>query len=631
MLTSTPTSNILGAILSSSSTKKQTSKLNQQNETIIKVSDFTKAIPNDITSLLKNPNYVFNREIKETTFEKGIVDVSTTNNQTQEIGKKLLSKGIYPLADKTYLFSVSQDIPEINLIESTKVVDYVDVSENLTISNSSIKDNEFILSLKLIENGTGLIKETKEIVVQHGKIIGEFNLNKPQPKIVISKNDSTNFIYVEENTSLFKRVLPKNEYITLGTFETSTKVIDHYSPGFTTIYYSTNGENYNTEVSVPSHNSYQFNQYKKPTLICSFNNSTSAVDINVYNIPAIVKTIKLYKTSFPSQHREQIELINVSNKHELLIQDINIKKNSEYFYDIELFDISTNKLDTVFVDNVLTTKELKNNLVSTIISNLQQTGTNITFDIKSTFIETDENKIKSALEAQGLFSLLSPDLSLNNLQSLLAYRIIRQNITDGLEEEFGTIVSNTFSDVDNGSLNNVEPIQSKKTYKYVVETYLRSLDSVFKDKVVNVVFTNPSKNYSYKPAYSKHPITLTEGNIVSDSSLKANHANNVFSFGTLVQRTETTEIKTGSESAAFITELQKIQLNEKTNLITWKSNNSKQLEAFLIFENKNFLGKVHCIGDNNFHQFLHANISSDTIYTVIPVYHDFHLGNGNRV
>lgn len=625
VLASFPT-DILGTIFS---TKKQSSKIKQENEIIVKISDFTKAIPNDIAPLLKNSNYVFNREIKEKIIENNSIDVSTTNDQIQEIGKTLLSKGIYPLNDKTYLNNISRSIPETVFSEISTIVHYIDISENFKIPKSLIKDNEFVLLLKLIENETGLVKETKEIVVQHGKIVGEFNLNKFQPTILISKNDSTNFVYVQGNTNLYKRILPKNEYVSLGAFKTDTKVIDHYNPGLTTIYYSVSGENYNSGVSIPSDYSYRFNQYKKPTLICSWDNSE--ILLNIFNIPANVKTIKIFKTTFPSQNREQVELINVQNKHQLQIQDSNIKKNSEYFYDIELFDVYSNKLDSIFIDNIILTKELKNNLVSTTISNIQQTDLNVTFEIKSLFVETDENKIKSALEAQGLFSLLSSDLSLENLQNLLAYRVTRHNITDGLEEEFGTIISNTFSDIENGSLNNVEPIVVGKTYKYIVETYLRSLDSVFKDKVVNVVLENASKNYSYKPAYSKHPVTLNKGNIVSDASLKAYYANNVFSFGTLVQKIETSEIKVGTIDVSFITELQKIQLNEKQNLITWKSNNSKQLEAFLIFEGKNFIGKVHCIEDNNNHQFLHTNISSDTIYTVIPVYHDFHLGNGNRV
>ena len=628
-LTSIPTNNFLGTIIATSSTKKQASKTKQENDTIVKISDFTKSIPNDVAALLKNPSYIFNRETKDKIIENNIFDVSTTNDFIQEFGKALLSKGIYPLNDKEYLLRISQNIPETVLIESTNVVDYVEVSENIKISKSLIKGNEFVLCLNLIENGTGLIKETKEIVIQHGKILGEFNLKKIEPTIVVAKNDSTNFIYVEGNTKLYKRILPKNEYVSLGVFQTNTKVADNYNPGLTTIYYSTNGEIYNSQVSIPLCNSYKFNQYKKPTLICSFNNSQ--IDINISNIPAIVKTIKLFKTTLSPHKREEIQLINVFNKHELTIKDIDIKKNSQYFYDIELFDVYSNKLDTVFIDNIVSTKELKNNLVSTTIVNLEQKEDNVTFEIKSTFIETDENKIKIALETQGLFSLLSSDLSLENLQNLLAYRIVRQNITDGLEEEFGTTVSKFFSDVEIGPLNNVEPIVTGKTYKYIVETYLRSLDSVFKNKTINVVFDNTSKNYSYKPAYSKHPITLSEGNIVSDASLKANYANNVFSFGTLVQRIETAEIKTGVSNATFITELQKNQLNDKTILITWKSSDSKQLEAFLLFANKNFVGKVHCIDDNNNHQFLHTNISNDTIYTVIPVYHDFHLGNGNRV
>jgi hypothetical protein len=628
-LISIPTNNFLGTIVSISSTKKQASKTKQENDTVIKISDFTKSIPNDVAALLKNPSYIFNRETEDKIVQNSIFDVSTTNGFIHEFGKTLLSKGIYPLNDKEYLLRISQNIPETVLIESTNVVDYVEVSENLKISKSLIKGNEFVLCLNLIENGTGLIKETKEIVVQHSKILGEFNLKKSEPTFVVAKNDSTNFIYVQGNTKLYKRILPKNEYVSLGAFETTTKIIDHYNPGLTIIYYSTNGEIYNSQVSIPLCNSYKFNQYKKPTLICSYGNSQ--IDINILNIPTIVKTIKLFKTTFSPDEREEIQLINVFNKHELTTKDIDVKKNSQYFYDIELFDVYSNKLDTVFIDNTVSTKELKNNLVSTTIVNLEQKEDNVTFEIKSTFIETDENKIKTALEAQGLFSLLSSDLSLENLQNLLAYRIVRQNITDGLEEEFGTTVSKFFSDVEIGPLNNVEPIVTGKTYKYIIETYLRSLDSVFKDKTINVVFDNSSKNYSYKPAYSKHPITLSEGNIVSDVSLKANYANNVFSFGTLVQRVETAEIKTGVSNAAFITELQKNQLNDKTILITWKSSDSKQLEAFLLFANKNFVGKIHCIDDNNNHQFLHTNISNDTIYTVIPVYHDFHLGNGNRV
>lgn len=352
------------------------------------------------------------------------------------------------------------------------------------------------------------------------------------------------------------------------------------------------------------------------------------VKLELKDIPVGPVAVKIKRTELSSSSKETIwigkPLLIQGNQITLFDQTVNRGKTYKYtvclLFKTGAIEESTS---TLFQYNPVTT-----NIVDTVVTNLAIENDDVRFELVTTFIETDDNKVKQALEKQGMFSFFSDSVDRTKLQSLIAYKILRQNLTTGQEEEFGTTVSTMFSDKTFGTVQGVTPIVPGVGYKYTIITHLRQTESM----LPNLVVSNPL--HSYKPSKWFHPITLTEGALTTPESLKAYHANHAFSFGTIGRIT--TIITSLADVNPSIASANANMVNKHLVRVQWRIENPEQMskiDHFIIvlemMGSRTIVGKTHNISDTGQFFFLDAldhNEKGMMKYFITPVFHDFSHG-----
>jgi len=280
-----------------------------------------------------------------------------------------------------------------------------------------------------------------------------------------------------------------------------------------------------------------------------------------------------------------------------------------------------------------------NNIISTTSSPIKavNTGTelDIQFILNSVIQDGQIDQIRKSLEQQGLLGFFQDDITQNRekLQNLIAYHIIRSDLTTGEHSDMGVFVGTEFSDRAVGKNMNVPAPQEGHVYTYTINTHFRSAQSLIPSFTKTVSYPlNPSQDYEYKPSKWHHPVTLTEGSIVTDSSLKRNHANTDFTFGLvgdiLELRIDLSDIMPSIHDATAKT------FGKRNILVEWSLKGSnKKIDHFIVTREelgmKTVVGKSHALSDSNL-QFLDRfyDDSKDSVFTyyITPVFFDYTHG-----
>lgn len=250
-----------------------------------------------------------------------------------------------------------------------------------------------------------------------------------------------------------------------------------------------------------------------------------------------------------------------------------------------------------------------NNVIETRLSPIKALNVgselDIQFEINSVILDGKVDQIRNALEQQGLLGFFQNDITDNrqNLQNLIAYQIKRTNITTGEVEDLGVFIGTQFSDRTIGRTKGVKPIVPTSTYEYTVSTHFRSPESLI-DTFTRTVTdtTNPDRSYTYSPSKWYHPITLSEGNLVSARSLQRNHAQEAFTFGTIGDIVFA-RISLPDEKPVLHEATAK-PLGKGKVMVQWKiKGSSKKIDHFLVTKEemgmKTMIGKAHALTETN--------------------------------
>ena len=305
-------------------------------------------------------------------------------------------------------------------------------------------------------------------------------------------------------------------------------------------------------------------------------------------------------------------------------------------------EVANNNLIVEFV-------EPDSSIVSILVSQpkISETskGIDATMTITKDIANTDMDVIKGFLKEQGLDEQYADEVytARKELQNLFFTRVVRQNLITGAEEEFGPLTSNTFSDYAVGRTRNVKPLEAGGLYRYAFYTYARDPQTMF-DELVRIIKKtstsvqlktgetyNPNE-YSFSPAKWHHPVTLKEGNLVSDKSLARNHAKNAFTFGKLVDIDYIDLNLIGTTPS--VENVLAVSLDEYSNLISWDaSGDVTKFDHFIISVEisgiKDIVGKCHNIDANGRFTYvdtLNNDEEGPLVYTVTPVYFDMNFG-----
>lgn len=280
------------------------------------------------------------------------------------------------------------------------------------------------------------------------------------------------------------------------------------------------------------------------------------------------------------------------------------------------------------------------NIAITKVSNINITNyeglLDVTFNIDYSLSEKDFELIKKLFKEQNLVSEYQINIIENKdkLKTLLAYKIIRFNLTNGDIEDFGVITSKTFSDRQFGLSRSVKNLDSTSEYVYKVITYIRSPETLMPNLTRTIKTTIESKPISYTltPYKWLQPITLSQGNIVTDRTLRTNHAKQPLIQGNVVD-IENVAINL-SKVLPTLSNANATQVQERSILIEWKVNGDlEKIDHFVIkLEMGGLLtivGTAHNISNNNTFKFLDVldnGESGSLTYNIIPIYYDYTPG-----
>lgn len=369
---------------------------------------------------------------------------------------------------------------------------------------------------------------------------------------------------------------------------------------------------------------------------------SSGITVSVKDIPAGAISIELLrknKTNFQKIYERVgnlTQIDSVSNSS-ISFTDIFVSKFKIYEYKVRLhYKNGTTQISpsSLLVDF----DSVTNNILNLDVDSPQTVNTdmgdiNITFNITKNIIQNDTNMIKSFLEAQGFISQFENEILANRekLGNIFAVSVMRFNLTTGELEDFGIIDSNTFSDARYGQPKGIKSLQPGCDYRYTLTAYARDPETLF--STTERVITEGNTPYTLKPQKWRHPVTFQDGNIVSENSLKRNHAYSTFSFGSVVDSKDV-NVSLG-DILPSIYDSKVMQIAANKTLVEWKvQGNVSKIDHFVIVMEsigiKTIVGKCHNISNSNYFQFVDNLTNGETgemTYFIVPVFFDYSRGS----
>lgn len=374
----------------------------------------------------------------------------------------------------------------------------------------------------------------------------------------------------------------------------------------------------------------------------SANVSIGFINLEVRNVPAGVCLVTIYKKDLTFKKEKTIVgkpiiVNNQENSAPLLINDSDVKSGRIYEYECEMLYLQgSRRIGTTKV--TIKYQPIISNIMNTTIStpNIVKTNTGIfdvSFTISSTPVMSDFDQIKKTLENQGLISMFQENIfrEKEKLQNILAWRVIRTNLTTGETEDFGTIIDRNFSDSKFGPGIGVSALKENCEYKYTIYTFLRNTETTMPE-LSRTVSGSLNTNYLLYPNRWYHPIVLTQGTLTNQETLKKNHAESMFSFGNVGDISEVSISLLDVLPSISNAKVQKLQ--EFSTLINWKiQGTATKIDHFIITMEvlgmKTIVGKCHNITESNYFQFIDKleNTNFGKIkYGIVPVFYDFSKG-----
>jgi len=569
--------------------------------------------------------------------------------------------------------------PNKPVTKTTTVVEYVSIDNNL------ISSSTFYLSFR-IRNSRGVTIQTITKLIRHDLQMAIFRLPVKPPTIqqynktgfgqviIAAKQQDINGeairLYRKDTTSSLKTAL----WTLVGQQNTVSgddyvRFVDYYNSTHPVIYraMTVNGEGIagadfaslmvrTGKTGVPS--LARGNPVHSPSWSESFVSitgspqSNNTVSITISDFPTDVIAFKLYRRDlsviegYPGTMVDEglfYLLERESNGESVQIIDRDVLVNRIYEYSCKLLYKTGREVDSP-IPLVLANKPIQNNIVSISITPpvIEQSGNDIdvSFVITKEVLQNSADRVKKFLTEQGFIGEFQDEIiaDRSKLGQLFAVVVQRTNLSNGMVEDFGVLPGDNFSDRSVGIARGVVNPEPGVNYRYTITTYARSIETML-PTLSKEGDAGTSLAYSYLPSEWLHPITLANGNIVSENSLRRNYASLDFTFGTIVDVKEfdiaLAEIKPTVNSATA-----SVISNNKV-IVRWTiQGDTTKIDHFLIVLEmlggslRTTVGKAHSlVGNSNTIEWidlLENNESGGLTYVIIPIYLDYSYGVETR-
>lgn len=679
-------------------TTKSVATLNEQNQAnpVMSVNlNKTKAVDNDLTNQTVVNNQV-KRQMTEMLFEGRIDPASLTIGKTNNISHSSKTySGTVPSSPYTKKNIIKDDIRALNIVSSqlnsatkSKItsqlqlspqstmtivekvpVNLLTISEIVNIPIGGLGKRDFNIIFEL-NNGAGQLVQTEKRFVAHGSNITNLLPTKePTVKSVpinvpgravfeITQEDSNSkgiFVYRREINP--NKQISKSSYKLIGKvpllkggkafYEDKIKTINNAIYRFVPYIVDEIPGSIFSSAAVRFYRSglikkeKYFRRQNSGVLFYNILDTYIEVLLSQYSINAI--EAKIYKRNL-TIHQKNYDLVGISTLRKnsdvpISFKDYNVKNN--YIYEYKAVLIYPDGSEQTAPNTIVVRySPILQNIAVTKVSDINITTyeglQDVTFNIEYSLSEKDFELIKKLFKEQNLISEYQNNIIENKdkLKTLLAYKIVRFNLTNGDIEDFGVITSTNFSDRQFGLSRSVKNLDSTSEYVYKIITYIRNPETLMPKLTRTVSGTIEGKlaSYTLVPYKWLQPITLTEGNVVTERTLLTNHAKQPLIQGNVVD-IQNIPINL-SKVLPVLSNGNATQVQERSILIEWKVDGDlEKVDHFIIkLEMGNLVtivGTVHNISSNNTFKFLDLltdGESGSLIYSIVPMYYDYTQG-----
>jgi hypothetical protein len=572
--------------------------------------------------------------------------------------------------------------PQSYITEIKKVtVDLLNISDRLIIPIQYIGQNDFKLIFDLYDDYGNRVQNF-ETFIPHNTNINNLIITKPPFAVETSSTGLDNIKFSIEQidryatgVAIFRKVVYKQQntsnanYLKVADVElkpgdppylfsdkvlSTSDMIYRFVPYdrnkrlasvFSTNYVRHNSINKTgTNVPVPKKIS---SRQSYCTLDYSIDND--CIIVRASNFPAQAVAICFYKKNRTINESRFIRIgnpirIQANSLIPSRVIDAKVKKYNIYEYKVGIIypdgieELTPSVLAIEF-------RPIEDNIAVSTITNVANTsyidGTpDVTFTVNYSYNKNQYEDIKQLLIDQNLISEYSDAVSANRelLGRLLAFQVLRLNMSTGELEDFGVITNPDFSDRKQGLAKGVKPLVSGVEYSYKITTLLRDPQTMFPtitrtvSKSKKTSQNQISKSYTLYPYEWLQPVTMRYGTLYNDTSVTRTYPNTLpsFEFGKVVDRKEVnvnilSNLPNVSNAKALVYDINRC-------LLTWEiSGDVSKVDHFMIIRDmlgmKTIVGAAHSIplGNDNKYKFLDTftnNEKGQAIYNIIPIYYD---------
>lgn len=558
----------------------------------------------------------------------------------------------------------------VNVI--TKVEDDIArIEEIITIEEELLNSDSFLVEFDLI-NPKGILIQRLTGVVKHARNVALIQRPVVAPYMSVTPigRNGKNMIQLrqlDENATkiaLYKKEIQasqhnfSNEYEKFQVVEldkedtiffTEDKVITNNPVIYRAIPVGSNGDmsaEFSSVVvqSQKVKTSLKENFLRRPNFLTLYNEIQGRTNVlYIDNIPNGPISLEVYRKDLGIKNDYQLVekvYLELEANRPVEVDDSGLRANRIYEYKCKLLYPDGCKIDAG--NNLIVEyTPLESNNINLSIQNvehgLDEDVIDVSFDIVKTAISKQLDTVKSAILSQNITEY--EDAIKNekeSLQNLFFIQVLRQDLLTGEIENFGIVEEENFSDKNLGPVRNVSELQPGRAYKYSVVAYSRPAETLLPNytRTANSGSTN---SYEIKPSKYLHPITLSEeGSIVTEASLKKNHAKGAFTQGKIVD-IQYVDVNLGS----FLPKVEEAKaevVNKSRTLLKWRiKGNSNFIDHFIIVLEINgmrtIVGKSHAIGGSNQFQFVDLLDNGEhgpLEYIIVPVYYDYTRGSEVR-
>lgn len=559
---------------------------------------------------------------------------------------------------------VNEDaIPDLYTLQRATVdTRYVDVKDTLKFTYSANSPDRLVLTLK-VKDSAGVTVQQLSRVFYPREYIKYFNVPVKPPVVKLSTRSNKMFATLAirqvdpaaARVRVYKRVYNHHDvsdepYVFVSEFDLEVANGWKYIPvevslGNTIIYrvvpvnaLGAIGADFESVVVKPQNRNATIKR-----VVVTTKSLTNGVQLDVSKLPSDAVSFQMLREDITLNRgtltfvKTPVFVETADPNRVYTLEDTGVKPNHVYAYHCRIYRRSGSHEQRLvahyehipLVENLVETKITDPTLV------LTSTGYDVKFNITTTVVKTNLDQVKELLTKQGLYDVFANDVAevREQLGKLISHNIKRVDLTTGAVEDFGTVDTDTFSDLSLRNVTGVSELRLGRKYRYIVTALLRAPETLLDTYVKTAIDATTNRLYSYKPFKFLHPVVSKHGNIVTPSSIRKNYSKDPMTFGEIGAYT-TAEITLDKEKSIITTAVRE-KRGSDVDVISWVlQGSSKDVDHFQIITEhggkKTVVGKATCIPETD--NFLYVRrldqteVGLDIRYYVCPVYYDFTRG-----